>query len=368
MMSLLSRYLSVLLIKRFLGLTAIVLLLGALMDFLDDKDRILNDSGGNVFEILKYMVFSSPVIFTRLSAMIALVAAVMTMIGLVRYRELIAVSSAGVSQWRLIAALFPAALAIAGFQFAMDNGALSKSAHELRDLGIGAYSPGALGQSSEIWLQEGDDILAIKQLGRTGEDVGSVNIFRMDHRGLLIGHISGERVRLDGGRLVFGKAVETRLDDQEPFVESELMYDLTIDPEVLWSLFLDPREMSWFDLKRILDHPNTGNRPYFVYELWFNKKLSAPLATLAIIMLAIPLVQRVSRVSNYFSILFLGLVLGFVFVVLDAVVVSFGEVGLLSPLVAAWTMTIVLVLFVATAIFQQELIKKPDQTGASVGS
>ena len=70
--------------------------------------------------------------------------------------------------------------------------------------------------------------------------------------------------------------------------------------------------------------------------------------------MSVPLVQRYQRDTNLVSILVFGLAAGFFFIVFDDLLMTFGEAGLIPPILAAWAATLIFAAIGATLALHHE--------------
>ena len=361
----LGRYLSAVLIKRFGLLAAGILFLATIMDFLNRGEDIIAGANGNMWDVFYYTVYNLPTVFSYLYSFAALVAALFTFIGLMRHSELIAMLASGVSQSQLMTALLPAGMVIVIGHIFLDNYVLRESDFALRDLGIMEYSKEELADESQIWTREGNDIIRIRHIDMETDAIEDVMIFRRDDEGHLVERLSAPEASLVDSSLKLRKVTRTVPNEEALTLLDEFEYPLNIDMNTLATLMLYPRYISWFDIRELLERPTLGNKPHFLYRIWMHKKIAAPLGTLTLIMLAVPLVQVFDRKANQFVVLLIGLGIGFLYVILDSIIVALGEASLLTPFWAAWTPTLLLIVFISTFMFQRETIKSGSRDKSS---
>jgi lipopolysaccharide export system permease protein len=359
MTSILARYLSLMLLSRYALFAFAIIALAALMEFLANGDDIMQDTGGSWLEIFKYTLLTLPDVFSRLASFAALLASLITLIGLTRHTELTAMVAAGMSQWGLMLTIMPAAILIAGFQFWMDNSVLPQTSSALRDWGVGDYARTAQGNAAMIWAREDRRILRIGAVNVREETLSDITIFRRDERGLLVERMQAPSATFEEGYIILEGVTRTFPDQARPILEENVVVELSVDIRTLAALSGSPREKSWLDTRSLVIHPSFGNQPNFLYELWLHKKIAGPIGTIIIIMLVVPLVQRFERLSNQFLTFLIGLSVGFLYVAFDAMLVALGEAGLLPPILAAWTSTLVLLSTVGSILFERELMRAP---------
>src|SRR4030095_14946230 len=77
-------------------------------------------------------------------------------------------------------------------------------------------------------------------------------------------------------------------------------------------------------------------RPADVYKTWVLGKSALPLVTIMMVLLAAPVAQGLQRHGGLGAGLAVGIGLGFLYFVTDGLLMTLGEMGTISPIVAAW--------------------------------
>src|SRR5262249_45955010 len=104
-----------------------------------------------------------------------------------------------------------------------------------------------------------------------------------------------------------------------------------------------PKELPVERLWRFINNPDLASRPIYYYSTWLYERLSLPLKSVLMLLLAAPAAQVLRRRSGLGPALALGFGIGFLFFVIDGVAVTMGEAGKLPPMFAAWISTIIFV-------------------------
>ncbi len=344
---LLARYLSTAILKYFVLFTLVVLVLASVIQFLENRDGLLNQSDLSFADIAVFSILSAPETFSLLAGFIALVSGFFALIAMMRFSELKAMLAAGLTYAQAMSALAPAALVMAGFHFWVENSALPHAAAELRHWHV-ARQPG---ETSSIWVHQGNQILVVDQLLGQDQALQEVEIFVLNEAGHMVEHIAGPAARFSASALLFPKAVHTETASLNATVERDLEVATTLNFPVLSALGVHPRKSSAAGLTRVLDQSSAAAHPYHVYVLWLHKRLSAPATTLCIVLLLALLVQPAHRISSRFRLLLIGLGAGFLCFVLDAVLAGMGEAAVISPILAAWGIPCGLLMIITGALF-----------------
>ncbi len=350
----LNRYFFKLMLSRFLMLF-IAMTAGALMlDLLAFADEIVASGGNNSQALLRYSLLRAPMIANKLVPFAALITALVVLTRLVRHSELTAIRAAGFSQLQLMLALLPAAFLIAVPQFALDGWIAPKAVSELRAWGVGDYGDGAGGTGDITWLRDGDNMVRIRYIDEGTAMLRGVTIIRRNDSGDFEERIVAESARFDANGWLLSDVLITDPIESKPRHLESMLWETGVNPEVFEAFSEHPSEMSFSKLVRFLGNPAFGNRPQYLYETWFHKRLAVPVTTVLLVLLCVPLVQRFERTARAATMILAGIAIGFVYLSFDGVVLSIGEAGLLPAQLAAWVPTLILLSVMGSIAFYYE--------------
>lgn len=350
----LNRYFFKLMLSRFLLLFVALTIAALMLDMLAFADEIVEDGGNSTQALLRYSLLRAPMIANKLVPFAALIATLVVLTRLVRHSELTAIRASGFSQFQLMLALLPAALLIAVPQFALDAWLAPKAISELRDWGVGEYGNSAGGTGDVTWLRDSGNMVRIHHVNEDERLLRGVTIIRRSENGDFEDRIVAEFARYDGEswRLEQVTITDPRLNAPER--RESMLWETKIEPET-FSIFSEhPSEMSFYKLLRFLDNPSFGNRPQYLYDTWFHKRLAIPVTTVLMVLLCVPLVQRFERTARVTTMILGGVGLGFVYLSFDGVILSIGEAGLLPAQLAAWVPTLILMSVTGSIAFYYE--------------
>lgn len=352
-MSVLNIYLARLFFMRLLmllvGLSALIVVL----DFLANADQVIETEGGDVMALFRYAGLRLPGIVSDLVPFSVLLAALLTLAGLVRHNELVALRAAGLSQFRLLWAFLPAALLVAVPQFILDDQLVPETVRELRAWGVGDYGSGD-GGDGVTWVREGDNIVRVRFVDGGRNVLVGVTIFHRDADGNLIERITAATARYEHGGWILEDVERLTIAENVTDTMSQLPWEGRLRPALFVSIATHPRELSFGEVKRFVDDDSFGNRPPYFYRTWFHKKMATPVASIFMILLAIPLAQRFQRQGGVALMLTVGIAFGFFYFIFDGLTLTIGEAGLLPPVLAAWAPTLTLAVIGATIAFHFE--------------
>lgn len=287
-------------------------------------------------ELLHYVILSQPRQLYELFPIIVLIGAIMGLSVLALNSELIAMRAAGVSVSRIVGSAMKAGLVfvIAGvllgeyvvpFAESLAQRERAKALHESLQQ-----------RSSGLWLRDGETFVNI---GEVLPDLSllRVNIYRFEDSTRLRSQTYAARARLEdeGWRLedVRQSLVE---DNNVQFQQGRTQpWNTALTHDVVSVFAVVPEGLSIQQLWRYIEHLRQNNQETEHYQLAFWQKIFMPLATAVMVLLATPFVFRPVRSGGLGSRVFLGIMLGLAFVVLNQIIGYFGLLHGLSPMLSA---------------------------------
>jgi lipopolysaccharide export system permease protein len=355
-MTVLARMLTRMMIVRFLfvllGVSAFVLTL----DVVTYSREILNLGG--LSAVGRYALYRAPGILSTFLPISVLLALLLTLTELSYRNETPVLWASGISPFRIITMLAPLGLIVGCIYFVLMDRANPLTAPQLREWGIGDYGKKQLklGEKDPIWMRAGPDILRAASADREATHLEGVTIFRRDANGLLREQIVAESARLGEGRWTLHDVIVYYRDNLPPSRLESLIYSGEMRPAAAGARSGDPEEMTLGDLGYFIENSGFGIRPAAVYQTWWHKRLTLPLTALVMIALCIPLAVRFRRGGGVGYLFAVGVGLGFVFFIADGIALTMGELGFVSPWLAAWGPLAVFALIAVAGAFRTEAV------------
>jgi lipopolysaccharide export system permease protein len=324
-----TRYIAIL-----LGISLFVLSLELIAN-IKDIQALRPGSSSIMFE---YLFLRAPAVLANFMPISMLLAMLLALTELSYRNEMVALWSSGLSPARLIVLLLPLAFLAGGLQFVLSDSAIPATTPQLRDWGIGDYGREKLkvGEKDPIWMRAGPDILRAGSANAESTELRNVIIFRRDDRGLLLEQIYADVAKLSGDRWTLSPALVYYRDNLTPSRLDTLVYSGAMKPAAAGARSGAPQEMSLSDLGYFIENQGFGIRPVWVYQTWQHKRISLFFSALLMIALCLPLATRFRRGGGLGALFAIGVGLGFVYFIADGIALTMGELGFVTPWLAAW--------------------------------
>lgn len=308
------------------------------LDLLSNAKDIQALRPGDSGILLEYMLYRSPSVLSNYMGISILLAMLLSLTELSYRNEMVAIWAAGLSPSRLVGMLLPLAFLAGGLQFVLSDAAIPATNPQLRDWGIGDYGADKLkvGEKDPIWLRAGPDILRAASANADSTRLDDVIIFRRDESGLLREQIYADTAELAGGRWTLSKVVVYYRDNLQPSQMDTLVYSGSMKPAQAGARSGAPEDMSLAELSYFIENQGFGIRPVWVYETWAHKRVSLFFSGLLMMALCVPLAMKFRRGGGLGVLFAVGVGLGFLYFIVDGISVTMGELGFVTPWLAAW--------------------------------
>lgn len=342
-MTILQRYL----LREFLKIFAICFagLLGSylLVDFFQDIDLFLNFPTPVRWKLV-YFLLKIPLFVFHISPVAMLVATLVTLGIMSRNRELTAAKCAGVNLVRLSAPLLLFGLLASAAVFATNEFVVpltSRQGQYVLDIKIKNRPMRSIFRQNRIWLYgEGNTIFNVQLLDPVERSLEGVTLYRFDPSGKrILSRIDARSAHFRRGSWwFFNGTVRSFRDDgsvrTRPFARRQ--FDIRERPEDISQYRKDPEDMNLPELVEYIRKLRRGGFNPTAYVVDMHAKVSLPLVTLVVTLLAVPFAFRSGPGGGIVASLGASLTLGFAYWIVISIGVSLGHAGKLSPLLSAW--------------------------------
>jgi lipopolysaccharide export system permease protein len=326
------------LVRSLSVLMALVLVLLAL-DLLGETDAILGAPGNGGAEIMHYVALRTPQIIARFLPFSVLLGTLIAMITLNQNSEVVSMKAAGLSAHQVLAPMIVASLFVAALAFAFNDRIVSRSTAELNRWQKVEYGPVPTDKKAQmdIWVRDGTNLINVETV------TGRGNATRLE--GITIyDRTSGELdsiIRAKGGSKL-GTAWKltgaSRFDVKRGVTDQigSITVGTDIRPDQFTLASVDADGLSFGALWKAVDDLGAAGRPTMSLRSALWHKISGPLSTLLMPLLAAVAAFGIARSGRLFVRAVIGMGLGFAYFVADNFGLAMGNLGAYPPLLAAW--------------------------------
>lgn len=334
----LDRYLaSQLFAGTLLALLALLALL-TLVDFVDEVGDV--DAVYTLMNVAHYVWLTTPERVYELLPVAMLIGGLLSLGNLAAQSELVALRAAGYSRKRIIASalgvgcLFAAATALIGETLVPSSQA---AAARVQDGGRDVERSGLFQKTDlGIWSREGRRFIHARAAGENGEYFGA-SIYEFGDGGRLERVVNGASLRVESDYFVLYDVRDARIGGERVRISEAarvtLPRDVTLDAGMLGAIA--PSVMNVPDLIRHIGFLKRSSlrRDFHELELW--SRISRPLSTLVMLLLALPFVFAPVR-SSTGQRLFYGILIGLAYTLISNIFGSAAIAWGFSPMLGAF--------------------------------
>ena len=339
-MRLLDRYIARECLK-LLGLCLVVFVgVYLVVDLLEKLSRFLEARVGAEL-ILRYYFFRLPKITIEMLPVAVLLASLLTLSGMARYNELLAMKMGQVSSLRIAAPCILVGLLASGAAWGIAEHVAptaNEQALAIERMEVKRGPAYRLTQDRDIWYRaEGDRFVHIGVIDTGAGVIRGISIFRLSPAFDVLERVDAQGATWRGGEWELKEGY--RLDQRQsplrvaPF--QSLRLELSESPDDFARIAPSPEEMSYEQLKTYIERLTRSGVSVLRYQVDLHAKGAIAAVSLVMALLGVSFGMRTGKFS---IMLWVGacVPMGFVYWTLLSVGISLGRTGALPPLLAVW--------------------------------
>jgi lipopolysaccharide export system permease protein len=358
-----SRNLAFYMVRLFLTrslavLIALVLVLMTL-DLLGESGKILAVPGNGDAALWHYVGLRIPLLVSRFLPFSVLLGTLIAFVGLNQHSEVVAMKAAGLSAHQILAPLIVASIGIAVVLFAFNEGVVVKSARVVNAWSDNDYKriPPQSGVLGNVWVLNGDDLIRAGIVAGRAPQLTAQRVTIYDRSGGILQRvIQADRAvpdaRSGGWRLEGVRIYDANMNVIRNVSQLRAMAGVT--PTQLTLAKVDPDALDYWTLKQRISELEAAGRPSDEARAGLAHKISGPLSTLLMPLLAAIAAFGLARSGQVLFRAVIGMALGFAYFVADNFSLAMGNAGAYPPLVAAWAPFLLFLLIGETVLFRTE--------------
>lgn len=348
-MSLLDRYIA----KTWLRLLLLCLCgfigLYLVIDMIEKIPRFLR-AGADAGDALQYFAWKLPEMVSRTATFSILMATLLTLGVLSRDSEIIAMRSCGIS---LLKISFPMlTLGFVASILLLLNAEIIlpytyARTEQIDRIKIKKKGDNLTFKRNNIWFRSDSLILQAQLFEPKTRTLSGVVVWNVDAAMIPVSRVDADTAIYQDGRWMLHNVTEKKFLIPVGFKENvipAMAVDLNLKIEDLQVLERDADNMSIRVLKEYAENLKRGGYQAYRYYTLMHAKISTPFAAVIMVLLGIPFALRNSRSGSISMGIGASIGISFAYFVVNAVLLSYGRSGVLTPVVAAWGANVIFML------------------------
>lgn len=327
---------------------AAAVLLLQMVDFLERGDDFLHRGLGAV-DVAHYAALRLPLLIQQSIAIAALSGAVLALLRLTRFSEMVAIRSAGISLRRFLLMLAPVALMLSAASYGLAELVTPRAE---RALAIWWRSTDPVASERFRWFRIGGDIARAADAAPGGETLRRLTLYRFDESGRLRERLAAREAVARGSEWNLSGVQGVRMSEDglaRIFVD-EMPWTRRLSRRDVRAFFAATPSMSSADARRSLAGLGPVAEGPARFETRLYRAYAEPLAPLVMLLLAAPLALASSRSGPSWPRLLFPLAAGIAFLVSDGVMTVAAQTGMVLPWIGAWAAPLVFGLLAASIL------------------
>ena len=353
----LAWYVVRLFVTRSLAVLLALILILMTLDLLGEAGKILAVPGNTDADLWRYVGLRVPILVSRFLPFSVLLGTLIAFVGLNQSSEVVAMKAAGLSAHQILAPLIVASIVIAAALFAFNEGVVVNSTRVVNAWTDNGYKPvpRASGILGNVWVLNGDDLIRAGIVGGRPFVAQDVTIY--DREGGMLHRVIRAAKAVPDPKSGAWQLQSVRLYDADMNVVRRLPAMTAMEGVTTNQLTLarvDPTQLDYWTLRERTRELEAGGRPVDEARAGLAHKISGPLSTLLMPLLAAIAAFGLARSGQVLVRAVIGMALGFAYFVADNFSLAMGGAGTYPPVVAAWAPFFLFLLIGETVLIRTE--------------
>ncbi|PPD48483.1 MAG: LPS export ABC transporter permease LptG [Methylotenera sp.] len=339
-MKIITRYL---LKEITVNVLLITLALIAMFSFFDLIQELESLGQGNygLGKVILFVMLSAPGHIYDVMPVAVLVGCMYSLGQLARHSELVVLRVSGISLYSLATTLLKVGLIFTLITFLVGELITPLSEKMAQRLRIRATDSVIVQDfMSGLWVKDGRSFVNVEEV-LADTTLLNIHIYEFDNQFNLRTVSHAEKGLFEDNQWHLKSVSQTHFEKDNNYVKhlDKATWRSLIRPELLNVLLVLPEKMSAWDLYAYIDHLSINKQKTTRYEMALWAKLVYPLASLVMVILALPFAFIQQRATGASTKIFIGIMLGVLYQILNRTFVHLGLLNDWAPAFSAITPT-----------------------------
>jgi lipopolysaccharide export system permease protein len=335
-MMLLDRYLGKAVVLGTLLALLLLVSIHTLIDFVGD----VQDVGEHGFTLLQVTISTLLTVPRRIYEVFptaVLLGSLLSLGNMAAHNELMVMRAAGVSIWQIIRSAMKAGLLLVVIVLLLGEYVVPRSERRIENMRhLTDYGTITTDSRYGLWAKDGDRFVDI-QVVYPDMRFEYVWVYRLDAHQRLMEATFARRANYEDGRWTLKGVKRSIISPQGVVTErhEQERWERLFPPELFEIIKIEPHKLSARRLLKYIEYLKHNDLDASTYESALWTRLSVPLSGAMMLLLTVPFVFGPMRSGGAGQRLFIGLVIGIVFYLINKMINNMGLVYGLPPLLGA---------------------------------
>jgi len=349
--------------KSLLAMMALLLFLIVTVDFIEGLRRLGDETDVTAGQVYLVSLYTAPFFIDKAFPFACLFAAMITLFQLNNKMELVVARAAGISVWQFLMPIAGAALLIGVVASTLYNPLAIAFYEKSIDLKAELFGGGAQTNAKTkagFWLRQddrafgsGSTVINAKLARQNGTILDGVRMIRFDQEGHVFERLEAENATHRGNNWLLTGVTITGIDQKVVRKDSHEVAT-TLAEQYLLGSSADASAVGFWDLNHTAEKVRLSGLNHLPYLVQFHSLLALPVFLVAMVLIAASASLRFVRSGQAGRLILGGISGGFVLYAASRLVTSLGSNGIVPPSVAAWSPSLVAILFGMSILLYQE--------------
>jgi len=311
------------------------------------KMSLFNKYHAPFYLMFEYLLYKIPeATFQWTIPYAALLSTLLTLGMLSRHSEITAFKAGGISLYRITLPLIFIVLIISFFSF-LGNDYLvpltNQKTRYLLDVKVRKEPPTSFFKNYKIWYRSDHRIFNIQLLDPKQKALKGFTLYEFDDQFRCVQRIDANEARWVDKKWRFYQGA-VRHFDESGSVQMTSFEEMDFPMKEDWESFQksewDSDEMSYTELRTYIREIQASGYDATRYLVALYSKLSYPLLNVIMVLIGIPFALKTGRSGGVALSIGVSVIIGFIYGIVFYVFISFGNSGILPPILACWIPTL----------------------------
>lgn len=336
-MNLLERYVWKNLLFSILIAWLSLVMLDAFFSYINELGETDPGTRYGASQALTYIIYSLPRRLYEQFPYAVLIGSLMGLGNLAAHSEITAMRAAGVAINKIVFMTMKLGLVLALFVFAMGEWVTPRTEAHAHAYKVKMQQRQLALSENGAWLKNDHRILHIRKVW-SKQKLDGISIYEVDLKaGKLTRIVKAKYATYDGEQWQLEQVLERELLERSIHIQRHATMTIPdlFPPNLLEVATVTPEQLPAKDLAEFIQHQRDNSLSSARFELEFWKHFTTPLSTLVMLILAAPLVFGFQRNAGTGQRVFIGIMIGVIYLLTDRMISRSGLIYGLPPLLSA---------------------------------